>query len=80
MIMNNNEYSLLDKSIASTTSTAISSSPYASHSSTKSYQNYYYNEYHEGIVEIASSLMNILLNQMVDNTTVATMNADVKEE
>jgi hypothetical protein len=63
--------SLFDKSIASTTSTAISSSPYASHSSTKSHQNYYYNEYHEGILEIANSLLTMLLNQLVDKTMVA---------
>jgi hypothetical protein len=54
-------------SSASTTSIAISSS----HSSTKSNQNYYYNEYHEGIIEIANSLMKILTNQMVDKTMFA---------
>ena len=50
-----------------TTALAISSS----HSSTKSNQNYYYNEYHEGILEIASSFLKILLNQTVDKTMVA---------
>jgi hypothetical protein len=45
---------------------AISSSRYASSSSTESQQNYYYNEYHEDILEIANSLLRILLNQMVD--------------
>jgi hypothetical protein len=39
--------------------------------STKAQQNYYYNEYHEGISEIANSLLKMLLNQMVDNTMVA---------
>jgi hypothetical protein len=53
----------------STTSTAISSSH--SHSSTKVHQNYYYNEYREGTIEIANSLLKILLKQMVDNTMVA---------
>ena len=53
----------------STASTAISSSH--SHSSTKVHQNYYYNEYHEGILEIANSLLKILTNQMVDKTMVA---------
>ena len=53
----------------STTSTAISSSH--SHSSTKVHQSYYYNEYHEGIIEIANSLLKILLKQMVDKTMVA---------
>jgi chromosome segregation ATPase len=37
-------------------------------------QNYYYNEYHEGILEIANSLLKILSNQMVDNTMVAAVN------
>jgi hypothetical protein len=41
----------------------------SSHSSKP--QNYYYNQYHEGILEIANSLLKILLNQMVDNTMVA---------
>jgi len=53
----------------STTSTAISSSH--SHSSTKVHQKYYYNEYREGIIEIANSLLKVLLKQMVDNTMVA---------
>jgi hypothetical protein len=52
-----------------TTPAAISSSPY-SHS-TKAHQNYYYNEYHEGILKIANSLLKMLLNQIVDNTMVA---------
>ena len=50
-----------------TRAAAISSS----HSSTKAYQNHYYNEYHEGILETANSLLKILLNQLVDETTVA---------
>ena len=50
-------------------------------SSTKVPQNYYYNEYYEGILEIANSLLKILANQMVDNTMVAVaVKADVKEE
>jgi chromosome segregation ATPase len=34
--------------------------------STKNHQNYYYNEYHEGILEIANSFLKILTNQIVD--------------
>jgi hypothetical protein len=34
-------------------------------------QNHYYNEYHEGILEIANSLLKILTNQIVDKTIVA---------
>ena len=52
----------------SNTATAISSSP---STSTIPYQNYYYNEYHEGILEIAKGFLNILLNQLVDKTMVA---------
>jgi hypothetical protein len=33
--------------------------------------NYYCNQYHEGILEIASSFLKILTNQMVDKTMVA---------
>jgi hypothetical protein len=41
-------------------------------------QNYYYNEYHDGILEIANSLLKILTNQIVDKTIVAVLKADVK--
>jgi hypothetical protein len=37
----------------------------------KMLQNYYYNEYHEGILDIANSLLKILTNQIVDKTMVA---------
>ena len=47
---------------------AISSSP---NFHSKVNQNYYYNEYHEGILEIANSLLKILTNQIVDKTMVA---------
>src|SRR5205823_7898904 len=53
----------------STTSTAISSSLH-SHS-TKVHQNYYYNKYHEGILEIAKGFLNILLNHLADKTMIA---------
>jgi|SRR5919197_97599 hypothetical protein len=33
-------------------------------STTKPHQNYYYNEYHEGIIEIANSFLKILSNQV----------------
>ena len=63
-----NNNGIFDSSMGmGTTAVAISSS----HSSTKSNQNYYYNEYHEGILEIANSLLKILTNQTVDNTMVA---------
>jgi hypothetical protein len=62
----NNNDNIFDSSIG-TTAADISSS----HSSTISNQNYYYNEYHEGIIEIASSFLKILTNQMMDSTMVA---------
>jgi hypothetical protein len=51
----------------STTSSVISSL----HSHSKVPPNHYYNEYHEGILEIANSFPKILTNQIVDNTMVA---------
>ena len=44
---------------------------YPSFSYSKAYQNHYYNEYHEGILEIAKTFLNILLNQLVNKTMVA---------
>jgi hypothetical protein len=55
-----------------TTSATISSS----HLSIKSHQNYHYNEYHEGIIEISNLLLKMLTNQIVDNT----METEVKEK
>jgi hypothetical protein len=49
-----------------TTAAADISSPH-----TKLNQNYYYNEYREGIIEIANSLLKILTNRIVDETMVA---------
>ena len=39
--------------------------------STKIYENRYYNEYHEGLIELAKGFLTILLNQLVDKTMVA---------
>ena len=48
--------------------TAISSSP----STTKPQNhNHYYDQYREGILEIANSLLKILLNQLVNKTMLA---------
>ena len=55
----------------STTNIAISSSHSTCSTSTKPYQNYYYNEYREGILEIAKGFLKILSSQLVDNTMVA---------
>jgi predicted RNase H-like nuclease (RuvC/YqgF family) len=53
-------------------STAASSSSH-SHSPTLQNQNYYYNEYHEGILEIADSFLKMLLNELVDKTMAAAL-------
>ena len=59
-------------SYSSRTNTAAAiSPPYTSSTSIKPYQNYYYNKYHEGILEIAKGFLNILLNQLVNKTMVA---------
>jgi hypothetical protein len=56
-------------------STAVVEVPYSSSFSSSStyhkpYQNYYYNEYHKGILEIAKTFFNSLLNQLVNKTMV----------
>lgn len=73
-IIYNSEYddsdSVFDSSRGTNTAAAISP-PYTSSTSTKPYQNRYYNEYYEGILEIAKGFLNILLNQLVNKTMVA---------
>jgi hypothetical protein len=56
--------------------TTISSSP--STATNLQNHNHYYDQYREGILEIAKSLLKILTNQIVDNTMVAAVKADVK--
>jgi hypothetical protein len=77
-VIYNSRYDNNDGNIESSTAAAIPSSPYTSrHShSTKLNQNYYYNEYHEGILEIANSLFKILTNQTVDKTMVAAVRGE----
>jgi len=60
---------------SSTTTAPISSSSSTYSTFPKVYQNYYYNKYHEGILEIAKGLLNILSSQLVDKTVVT----EVKE-
>jgi chromosome segregation ATPase len=50
---------------------ASSLSTSTSTSTTKPLQNHYYNEYHEGLLELAKGFLNSLLNQVVDKTMVA---------
>jgi len=56
---------------SSTTTAPILSSSSTYSTSTKAYQNYYYDKYHEGILELAKGFLKILLNQLVDKTMVA---------
>jgi hypothetical protein len=48
-----------------------SSSPYTSSTSIMSYQNRYYNEYHEGLLEIAKGFFKSLSSHLVNKTMVA---------
>ena len=69
--------SVFDSSRDNDTAAAISSSLYTSNS-TILYQNPYYNEYYEGLLELAKGFLNILLNQLVDKTMLAAVKADAK--
>jgi hypothetical protein len=81
-IIYNSKYDSDDNaSNSSSTTTApilSSSSTYSTY--TKRYQNYYYNKYHEGILEIAKGFLKMLTSQIADKTMVATVKSDVKEE
>ena len=63
---------------SSNTIVPISSSRSTYFTSTKPHQNYYYNKYHEGILELAKGFLKLLLNQLVDKTMVTAVKADVK--
>jgi hypothetical protein len=43
-------------------------------------QNYYYNKYHEGILDIAKGFLNSLLNHLVDKTIVTAVVKEMKNE
>ncbi|MGB8034766.1 MAG: hypothetical protein WCF03_13205 [Nitrososphaeraceae archaeon] len=60
-----NNDDVFDNTMDTTAGAAISSSSPCT-SSIMSYQNYYYNEYREGLVEIAKVFLNSLLNQLVE--------------
>jgi DNA-binding CsgD family transcriptional regulator len=71
-IIYNSKYDSDDNvSNSSTTTAPISSSSSTYSTFPKAYQNYYYNKYHEGILEIAKGFVKILTNQQVDKTMVA---------
>ncbi|MGA9171378.1 MAG: hypothetical protein WCF06_13675 [Nitrososphaeraceae archaeon] len=79
-IIYNSEYddsdSVFDSSRGTNTAAAISP-PYTSSTSTKPYQNRYYNEYHEGLIELAKGFFNSLLNHLVNKTMVAAVKENV---
>jgi hypothetical protein len=60
-----------DNIFDSSNNTIVSISPPSS-----KLQNYYYNQYNEGILEIANSLLKILRNQIVDKTMVAVVKGE----
>jgi len=67
---------VIDQIVSWPNGSSIITAPVSSCSSTystspKAYQNYYYNKYHEGILEISKGFMKILTNQIVDKTMVA---------
>jgi hypothetical protein len=74
-IIYNSKYDSDDNASNSNNSTITapisSSSSSASPTSPKAYQNYYYDKYHEGLVELAKGFFKSLLNQLVDKTMVA---------
>jgi hypothetical protein len=59
-----------DNVFDSSRDTAAILSSSTNRTSPKLHQNYYYNEYHEGLVEIAKIFLSNLLNQLVDKTMV----------
>ena len=61
----------------STTTAQVSSSSSTYSTSPKVYRNYYYNKYHEGILEIAKGFLKIMTNQIVDKTMVAAVQENV---
>ncbi|HET7391258.1 MAG TPA: hypothetical protein VFJ51_10575 [Nitrososphaeraceae archaeon] len=77
-VIYNSKYDNNDNIFTSRTMAAAIPSTYNSTSTRPQNQNYYYNEYHEGIVDIANSLLKILTNQIADKTMVAAVKADVK--
>ena len=67
-IIYNNKYdnNVFDNNNNSSTVAAVSYSPYP-----KLYENYYYKEYRESIIDIAKTFFNNTLDQLVDKTMAA---------
>ena len=77
-IIYNSGYDNNDNIFSSTTTSEAVPYTHTFTSTQSQNQNHYYNKYHEGILEIAKGFFNILLNQLVNNTMVAAVKADVK--
>jgi hypothetical protein len=65
-----NNDNVFDKSSNTTTAVVIPSTS-TSYSPIKDHQNYYYNKYHEGLLELAKGFFNILSSQLLNKTMVA---------
>jgi chorismate mutase len=73
-VIYNSKYDGDDNVSNSSSTTTVPIPSASSHSpSTETYQNQYYDKYHEGLVELAKGFLNILLNQLVDNTMAAAL-------
>jgi hypothetical protein len=76
-IIYNSKYDNNNKSAFDSSTTKSSSSPPTPpHSLILQNKNHYYNEYHEGILEIAKGFLNILSNQLVDKTMIAAVKGE----
>jgi hypothetical protein len=74
-VIYNSKYDDKD-SIFSNSTTTSEAVPFTHTSNFTKPQNYYYNQYHEGILEIAKGFLNSLLNQLVVNTMVAAVKGE----
>jgi hypothetical protein len=77
-IICNSKYDDKDNVFGSSTTTS-EAVPHTHTSTFTKPQNYYYDKYHEGLVELAKGFLKILSSQLVDKTMVAAVvKADVK--
>jgi hypothetical protein len=60
-----------NKQVAVITSVVVAAASY----SPNLYQNHYYNEYHEGVLEIAKTFVKMLSNQLINKKMVVSVKA-----
>jgi chorismate mutase len=70
-IIHNSKYDNNDNVFDSSSITTAAKVPYTHTSTFTKPQSYYYDKYHEGLVELAKGFFNILSNELVDKTMVA---------